>query len=280
MNKLNEIAGSLQVFEATEPNDQHSGVRSAVAVALALWLGLVLLLGAEGAFVGSPDSPPLPIFFGFAIPLAVFFSAYFGWSAFRAFVLSADLRLVSAIQAWRFGGLGFLALYAHGVLPGLFAFPAGLGDMAIAVNAPWIVLGLLRHPSFATSRRYVMWNILGIVDLVVAVSMGALCSGFFHGLTGNVTTGPMAQLPLVLIPAYLVPLFIMLHLTSAFSRRDDCQLAPQNPRPVRVPDLNEPSASGYRRCGWTSRQAIEPLVTAAVKASSRPHRRRFHRKPG
>jgi hypothetical protein len=219
MNKINEITGSLQEFEATEPQDKQSGVRSVVAVALALWLGLVLLLGAAGAFVGAPDSPPLQIFFGFAIPLALFFAAYSGSSAFRTFVLSFDLRLASAIQAWRFGGLGFLELYAHGILPGLFAFPAGLGDMAIAINAPWIVLGLLRHPSFATSRRCVMWNILGIVDLVVAVSMGTLCSGFFHGITGRVTTGPMAQLPLVLIPAYLVPLFLMLHFTALFQAR-------------------------------------------------------------
>jgi hypothetical protein len=152
---------------------------------MALWLGLVLLLGAQGAFVRGADSPPLPIFFGFAIPLAVFFAAYFGWSAFRAFVLGADLRLAAAMQAWRFAGLGFLSLYAHGVLPGLFAFPAGLGDMAVAVGAPWIVLGLIRDPSFATSRRYVIWNIMGIIDLVVAVSMGTICSGFLHGLTGN-----------------------------------------------------------------------------------------------
>jgi len=188
-------------------------------VALALWLGLVFLLGAQGAFVGSPGSPPLAIFFGFAIPLAVFFAAYFGWSGFRAFVLGADLRFVATIQAWRWAGLGFLSLYAYGVLPGLFAFPAGLGDMAIGVSAPWIVLGLIRRPSFATSQRFVIWNIMGIIDLVVAVSMGAICSGFLRGLTGNVTTGPMAQLPLVFIPAYLVPIFIMLHFTALFQAR-------------------------------------------------------------
>jgi hypothetical protein len=219
MSKINELTGNLQELEATATNDKRSIVRSVVAVALALWLGLVFLLGAEGAFVGSPDSPPLQIFFGFAVPLALFFGAYSGWSAFRAFVLSVDLRLASAIQAWRLGGLGFLSLYAHGILPGLFALPAGLGDMAIAVDAPWILLGLLRDPSFATSRRYVMWNILGIVDLVVAVSMGTLCSGFVHGITGRVTTGPLAQLPLVLIPAFLVPLFIMLHFTALFQAR-------------------------------------------------------------
>jgi len=201
-------------------------MRRVVTVVLALWLGLVFLLGAQGAFVGSPGSPPLAIFFGFAIPLAVFFAAYFRWSGFRAFVLGADLRLVAAIQAWRWAGLGFLSLYAYGVLPGLFAFPAGLGDMAIGVSAPWIVLGLIRRPSFATSQRFVIWNIMGILDLVIAVSMGALCSGFLRGLTGNVTTSPMAHLPLVLIPAYLVPLFIIMHCTALAQARRLANLAP------------------------------------------------------
>jgi len=219
MNMKNENMGSITENMASELNDNHSSVGLLVIMALALWLGLVFLLAARGGFVASPDSPPLPIFLGVAVPLAVFFAAYFGWGAFRAFVLSADLRLVSAIQAWRWAGLGFLSLYAHGVLPGLFAFPAGLGDMAIGVTAPWMVLRLIRQPSFAASRRYMAWNILGIVDFVVAVSMGTLCSGFIRGLPLNVTTSAMAQLPLVLIPAYMVPFFIMLHFTALAQAR-------------------------------------------------------------
>jgi hypothetical protein len=230
MNMKTESMGSLKENVASELNESHPGMKSVVAVALALWLGLIFLLGARGAFVGPPGSPPLPIFFGFAIPLAVFIAAYFGWNTFRAFVLGADLRLVAGIQAWRWAGLGFLSLYAHGVLPGLFAFPAGLGDMAIGVTAPWIVLGLVRHPSFAASRRFVIWNIMGILDLVVAVSMGTLCSGFLPGFTGNVTTGPMAQLPLVLIPAYLVPFFIMLHFTALAQARQLARSGRRGPR--------------------------------------------------
>ena len=211
--------GNLPENVGTELNNGHSSLRTVVFAALALWLGLVTFLGAQGTFVGRADSPPLALFLGVTIPLAVFFAAYFGWSAFRAFVLSADLRLVSAIQAWRWAGLGFLSLYAHGVLPGLFAFPAGLGDMAIGVTAPWVVLRLIRQPSFAASRRYRIWNILGIVDFVVAVSMGTLCSGFIPGLPLNVTTNAMTQLPLLLIPAYMVPCFIMLHCTALFQAR-------------------------------------------------------------
>jgi hypothetical protein len=219
MNMTNESMGSMNDNLTSELRDNPLSVKSIVSVALALWLGLVFVLGIRGAFIGSADSPPMAIFFGLAIPLVVFFVAYFTGSRFRAFVRGADLRLVAAIQGWRWAGLGFLSLYAHGVLPGLFAFPAGLGDMAIGVTAPWIVLGLIHHPSFATSRRFVIWNIMGIVDLVVAVSLGTISSGFLHGLTGNVTTSAMAQIPLVLIPAYLVPLFIMLHFTALFQAR-------------------------------------------------------------
>lgn len=219
MNMTNESMGSIGQTVGSDLNVRPASVKSLVAVALALWLGLVSFLGAQGVFIGNAGAPPLPIFFGLAIPLALFFAAYFGWGAFRAFILGADLRLLAAMQAWRWAGLGFLSLYAHRILPGLFALPAGLGDMAIGASAPLIVLGLIRDSRFATSRRFVTWNILGIVDLVVAVSMGTLSSGFLPGLTGNVTSGAMAQLPLVLIPAYMVPLFIMMHFTALAQAR-------------------------------------------------------------
>ena len=216
MNTKTESIGSIKGNRVAERNDSNLSVKAVVSAILIIWFGIVFLLGARGVFGGG--GPPLPIFFGFAIPLALFFSAYFGSGRFRSFVLGADLRLVAAVQAWRWAGFGFLALYAHGFLPGLFALPAGLGDMAIGVTAPWIVLGLIRDPSFAASRRFVIWNIMGIIDLVVAISMGALCSGFFlHGL--NVTTAPMTQLPLILVPAYLVPIFIMLHFKALSQAR-------------------------------------------------------------
>jgi len=222
MNTKNETMGNITESVASESGSGNSFMRSVVFAALALWLGVVIILGSQQVFVGSADSPPLPIFLGLAIPLAVFFAAYFGWSAFRTFILNADLRFVTAIQAWRWGGLGFISLYANHVLPWLFAFPAGLGDMAIGVTAPWILLELVRRPSFAGSQRYVRWNILGLVDFAVAVSTATLCSGLFPGITrlvGNITTSPMTHLPLVLVPAYMVPFFAMLHFTALFQAR-------------------------------------------------------------
>jgi hypothetical protein len=194
-------------------------VRPIVAGVLALWFVVVVLLGAAGAFARPPGTPPFPILLGATAPVVVFLTAYWGSAAFRAYVLSIDLPLATAIQAWRAGGLGFLALYAHGVLPGAFAWPAGLGDIAIGVTAPWVALALVRRPGFATGPVFMVWNLLGILDLVVAISVGGLSSALASGAAGEVTTGPMAQLPLVLIPGYLVPLFVMLHLAALFQAR-------------------------------------------------------------
>jgi hypothetical protein len=194
-------------------------LKAAVAVVLAVWLAAVILLGARDAFVSSVGMPPIAIGIAAGTPLIVFFVAFWLSAAFRRFVTSADIRLVAAIEAWRWAGFGFISLYVYGVLPGRFAWPAGLGDMAIGFTAPWIVLALVRRPSFAGSRLFVIWNLLGILDLAAAVSNAALIQSQATGAAGEATVAPMALLPLLLIPAYLVPLFIMLHVTALIQAR-------------------------------------------------------------
>jgi hypothetical protein len=190
-----------------------------VIAILALWLAVVIALGVNGAYVRAPGSLPLPILIGVIVPIIAFLTMYRVWPAFRRFILSLDLVPVTALQAWRFGGLGFLALYVYGILPGQFAWPAGLGDMAIGASAVWVVWALSRRPQFAASRSFAIWNLLGIFDLVVAVGTGATASGMALGVYGEITTGPMAQMPLVLVPGFLVPCFVMLHLTALFQAR-------------------------------------------------------------
>jgi len=188
-------------------------------VVLAIWFVLVVVLGTGGAFAGPPGRPPLPILVAVLAPLALFYTASRLSSRFHGLVMAADLRILISMQAWRAGGLGFLALYAHGVLPGFFAFPAGLGDIAIGVTAPLVLLTLLRRPDFVASRRFRRWNWLGILDLVVALSLGAFGSMLASGVPGEITTGVMALMPEVIIPAYLVPIFLMLHMASLMQSR-------------------------------------------------------------
>jgi hypothetical protein len=198
---------------------QPTGIRLSVTLVLAIWFLLVLSFGAAGAFVGRPGTPPVAIALGVAVPLLLFFAWLRISKSFRDFLLSVDLRLIAGMQAWRWAGLGFLSLYAHNVLPAMFALPAGLGDMAIGFAAPWIIVALIRRPGFAASATFIRWNVLGILDLVVAISLGTLSATLSTGAPGEVSTAPMATLPLLLIPAFLVPLFLMLHTAALMQSR-------------------------------------------------------------
>lgn len=211
---------NLTLSHPAEPRSTvPSGTTILVAASVVAWFAIVAVLGARGGFVSPPGVPPLPILLGVVTPLAVFFVAYLLSRSIREFVLAIDPRLMMAMQAWRFAGLGFLALYAHGVLPGFFAWPAGLGDIAIGVTAPWLLVVLMRHPSFAASRTFVIWNLLGILDLVVALTTGALGTILVAGADAGVTTGAMAQMPLVLIPAFFVPILLALHAAALLQAR-------------------------------------------------------------
>ena len=193
-----------------------NGIRTAVVLAIAIWLVLVVSLGAKGAFLGKPGAPPVVLGIGVTAPLLAFFAWLRLSPAFRDFILSLDLRLTTAMHAWRWAGMGFLFLYAYDVLPGPFALPAGLGDMAVGLAAPWMILGFARQPRFAASRAFARWNWLGILDLVVALGLGTTLAMM---VPGTISTAPMATLPLLIIPAFLVPFFLMLHAVALMQGR-------------------------------------------------------------
>src|SRR5262245_35724486 len=152
----------------------HSGPRLVAILVFASWLALVILLGAREVFVATLDTPPLPLLIAFTLPVVVYLIAYWMSPGFREFVLNADLRFLIGMQVWRFGGFAFLALFTYAILPGYFAWPAGLGDMAIGLTAPWILVALNRNPNFGASKTFVAWNVFGLLDLVVAVTIGAI----------------------------------------------------------------------------------------------------------
>ncbi len=87
-------------------------------------------------------------------PPLIFAAAYRASRRFRDFVLAIDLRLLTAVQRWRVIGVMFLAFYAFGLLPGLFAWPAGVGDAAVGLAAPFVLLAMLRRSP--TWRRQVL----------------------------------------------------------------------------------------------------------------------------
>jgi hypothetical protein len=108
------------------------------------------------------------------------------------------------MNGWRFIGLGFLMAYQEGLLPSGFAWPAGLGDIAMAVTAPWFAARIATDDRFRFSKAFLVWNLLGIADFVDAVFLGTLY--LRPGFASPVNTGLMQRLPFALIPCFFVPL--------------------------------------------------------------------------
>ncbi len=196
----------------------RSPARAVLAVA-GVWLAAAFTLSLSGSLQMPAGAPPLRVLAAAAAPILVFMLWYRGSAAFRAWVLGLDLRLVVMFQAWRVIGGVFLVLLAFGLLPGLFAWPAGLGDVAVGVTAPLVALALLRRPDVATGRGFLAWNLFGLLDFVVAVATGTLASGVSPGLVQGVTADAMSAWPLAMIPGFLVPLFAILHLVAILQAR-------------------------------------------------------------
>ncbi len=116
-------------------------------------------------------------------------------------------------QIFRVVGVTFLVVMALGKLPAVFALPAGLGDVAIGVEAVFVARNLRR--GVAGRRAVWYFNVLGLVDLVVALAIGfAAAPGVVRLLLVSPTTEAVSLLPLALIPATVVPLASALHVLS------------------------------------------------------------------
>jgi hypothetical protein len=137
----------------------------------------------------------------------------------RRILDAVPLPWLIGVQLYRALGVMFLILHAGGMLPGLFAFPAGIGDFLVGLLAPIVALAYARNPQGSTGL-VIAWNILGIADLVVAVTTGFITAPSpLLPFVGQPTSELMSVLPLVVIPTFAVPLSILLHLASLLKLR-------------------------------------------------------------
>jgi len=182
-------------------------------VALAVWFFIAVALGTSGALTGN-GQPPIGIGLAIALPVILFVvDRRFGGHVLGG-LARLELPALIAAQTFRVGGVFFLIAWWGGTLPGGFALSAGLGDIAVGLAAPFIAAAVAaRRPHHLALAR--IWNVLGTLDLVTAVSLGVLHARSPIGLlAGPVTTDVMARYPLSLIPTFAVPLALMLHIST------------------------------------------------------------------
>lgn len=173
---------------------------------LAAWFVFSLSASALNVFKTDPSEPPIALGLAALIPI-VLFSLWFAVSeGFRRFAMSLNPRTLTFIQAWRVAGYVFLVLQTYSILPAVFALPAGWGDIAVGATAP---LAALMFANPGRRRSFILWQALGIADLVTAVTLGTTARLLSPQ---GPATAPMNVLPLSLIPTFGVPLFLILHI--------------------------------------------------------------------
>jgi hypothetical protein len=162
---------------------------------------------------------------------------------------------LASVEVARNVGVIFLLLHSQGDLPGLFAYPAAWGDIAIGTTAfavtaivAWRYDRLLEQGTL-WRRVFIAWNVLGIADMVMAISLGLIqFPGALQLVDSNPPTTLFGELPLLLFPTFLVPFAAALHFVMLDA--------------IRRPEIRATSAM---RC---------PSVPSA--RSARPPGRRIH----
>jgi len=164
-----------------------------------LWFAVAWSAAINGVF--HPGTTPLPV-----LPSAIFLPVIIGgplllFSKRVGQVLDEiPASWLVALQLYRVFGSWALAAWLRGALPGVFALPA-----AIAVAA-----------GTADGRRAAtLWNIFGLADFAVAITMGMITSpGPLQLIVPDVQSIGAGNYPGVLTPAFVVPSSILLHTLS------------------------------------------------------------------
>jgi hypothetical protein len=199
--------------DAAWPAAEQTRVFHVSAVVLLGWLALSIVLAAMGAYHVEGDALPT-IQFGIVPPILIGMFLIWRSDAVGRLLDAVPQQWLVGVQLYRAGGVIFLILYAAGHLPGLFAWPAGVGDIAVGLLAPVVGLAYARAPR-DTGGLVTAWNVFGILDLVVAVTAGFMTApSAVQPIQVEPNSALMTVLPMVLIPGFLVPLSIVLHVAS------------------------------------------------------------------
>ena len=185
----------------------------AVIIPYTLWMAVAWSGAINGVFRTSTRVPALPV----AIFLPVIIGAPLLLLSKRVGeVLDAmPASWLVALQLYRLFGSWALVAGLRGALPGLLAWPAGTGDMLTGLFALPVAIAVATGTAQGR-RAAIIWNIFGLADFAVALTMGATTSpGPFQLIVPDVPSiGATGAYPDVLSPAFVVPSSVLLHALS------------------------------------------------------------------
>lgn len=196
------------------------GIKRVVLAAALVWGAMIVVLAALGGFRQGATGPvPAPVL-AFAVLLVLLLGSFALSPRFRSALLSIPLPALIGLNAARVGGVMFLLLGAAGRLSDPFAPAAGAGDIIVGLLA--IPVALMATQRTASRVGLVAaWNVLGALDLVMAVTIALLSSpGLpFRVFMEGEGTLAMTGLPWVMVPTLIVPVYFLIHFTIAAKLR-------------------------------------------------------------
>jgi hypothetical protein len=194
----------------TSPREGRVALVSGIVVAA--WVVVAITLTRDGVFQGAPGQRVPPVGINLLVSLLAMGLALWASPSLRSLV--SRQSAVIPLQAWRVAGLILLLQTALGQVPLLFGLPAGIGDVLIGLTA----FGVARSADSPRGRRRALiWNGLGVLDLVVAITLGVTTNPgptqIFHTVPTSVL---LTVFPLALVPVFAVPLSLTLHGVSVW----------------------------------------------------------------
>ncbi len=200
-NLLWWIGISLVAERANISAFQKRFVQITSAMLFIAWFAAIYLLAQSGFFRAGG------VGYALLLPLIVGFFLLFS-QTFRKLLTVTPMHWIIGIQVFRVLGGVFLIGYIQGLLPGIFALPAGIGDILTGITAPLVAYWSYKNGKGARLIAYI-WSSFGVLDLVNALTLGALAQTPL--IKTEPTTALLAALPFVLIPAFAVPRSLLLH---------------------------------------------------------------------
>jgi hypothetical protein len=190
---------------------RRTGTWLAVALPLVAWFVFIWNVAAAGALEARPGAPPfLPV--AIVLPIIIALPLLTRSQRIAVAIDAAPASWLIGLQVYRVLGGNFLVLWAYaGAVPGVFALPAGVGDVLTGLLALPTALALASGALHSRTAA-IAWNCLGIADLMLAVSLGAMTSpGPLQLLALDQPNLLTSAYPTVMTPAFAVPFSLILH---------------------------------------------------------------------
>lgn len=181
------------------------------AVGVVAWGVLAFVLAREDVFATDAGTTIPVIAFGIAVPIVAGI-ALLRVPGVRRAIERIPLQWLVGVQLYRVLGGLFLVAYARDEMPGEFALPAGIGDIAVGIAAVAVAYLVATRGAARARTAVLAWCAFGIADLVVAVGTGFFSSpSILQQLALDDPNLAITRYPFVLIPTFLVPVSILLH---------------------------------------------------------------------